>query len=459
MRFFNLKIKMSTISPTLQIGRGMKKNSQSEYLVNMASVISSRESTIRTVLDVAAFDLPTMLADSFRGVKKLAEISFETLTGSLSIFIAPIITKHVGILLGNSILPSSMKKDALNYLRFNMTELDSVESLQEGVSRIKEEEVEDRNFVSDLFLRLSKKEQSKQYKNEAKEIEQFCNAFEANKENLELVSKLKRSTILLQSSIEGAWWGGMGFVVRAFRKHVLKADRFTGTMNYVNDDESKQLGEADGLSKLQIFGGGFFMFLTPMLNLFLINKTKDPKKIENSPFYKTARSQIDMTHGVFPKLGLLATMTVIPKWLGILVTAQGRNERIERFTKICTIIPSWWLGQRLTNGVLAKRADKKLVEEFSDVKPGILVEPELLEPIKSSDSLLEKIDKCLPDQAKINHVMSSTRGNEELQQKAEREHARCLYVGMALHSAFVWVINMVINQMTKLRAEHALGKV
>jgi len=45
-----------------------------------------------------------------------------------------------------------------------------------------------------------------------------------------------------------------------------------------------------------------------------------------------------------------------------------------------------------------------------------------------------------------------------MRKEAENEHAKALYKGFALHSLAVWLINMAVNQVTKMRALHALGR-
>src|SRR3989338_345351 len=140
--------------------------------------------------------------------------------------------------------------------------------------------------------------------------------------------------------------------------------------------------------------------------------------------------------------------------MSVFLTAQGWYERIERLLRLVTVVPSWWLGHRVTNGLFALSADKQLAKKHN-IAPGILVEPEYLKP-GENDNVFDKIRKKLPEPAKIHHVMKSTEGNKELQGEAEDLHARSLYKGFILHSIFVWLINMGVNYVTKLRVKSAL---
>src|SRR3989338_6519683 len=110
-----------------------------EYFKNLASIVCSRESTYRTALDITAFDIPVMFADAFRGYKKFLEVTFETMTGAMMIFIAPALTSIVGKLMGNFILPKEMRKDSIHYLKFSMDELRNQEKFETAAVRIEKE--------------------------------------------------------------------------------------------------------------------------------------------------------------------------------------------------------------------------------------------------------------------------------------------------------------------------------
>ena len=424
---------------------------------DIASIVCSRESTYRTALDITAFDIPLIFSDLFRSFKKTMESMVEGLSGTIFVVISPILTGVAGKFLSKFMLPEDMQKNALHYLKFSMPELRDYEKFKKAKARIREEETEDKDFIASLYQRAHDQKRAQKYKSEAKDIERFCDDFTPSKEKLEQIYKLKKATIIGESLIEGGWWGGFGLLLRAFRKHILKEERFTGTMGYASDEESSSLGESGDLSFFQKVVGTGAVFLSPVMNTILLNKVEDEKAVKKSKFLQLVKDQLDMTHGVYPKLGLLFTQTTIPKWIGVITTSQGWYERIERVLKLLTVIPSWWLGHRVTNGLLAKYADKEL-STTNKTKPGIMVEKEYLEPVKENDSFMTKLAKWFPEPAKIHHIINQTKHDKKLQDKAEDLHAKCLYKGFALHSAIVWVINMAVNYITKLRVQSALGK-
>ena len=432
-------------------------SSRWNYFKDLASIVCSRESTYRTALDITAFDLPSMTADAFRGPKKFLEAVFEGSCATVSILLSPIITTGIGNLLSTFIFTDkNHRNDALNYLRFNLNELRNLNDFKKAIERIKKEEPEDKSFIASLFKRTGNVEKSNRYQYEAKQINKFCERFTASEELRKEVYKFKKTTIIAESFIEGGFWGSFGLLLRLFRKHVLREDRFTGTKGYASDTESEQLGETGDLNLFQKIVGVGSIFLSPVVNSILLSKTENDDAVKNSKFLKVARDQLDMTHGVYPKLGLLFTWTSIPKWGGAIITAQGWYERVERILKLLTVIPSWWMGHRVTNGLFAKHADKELAKKYN-TEGGVLVERKYLEPVKDSDSFLAKLAKRFPEPARIHHVLSSTESNKQLQTEAEDLHAKSLYKGFAMHSLLVWVINMTVNYTTKLRVKRALG--
>lgn len=433
-----------------------KSSNRWNYYKDFASIVCSRESTYRTALDISGFDIPALSADIFRGPKKFLETLLEAFLGTTMVIAAPVITTLVGKVLANFILEKDDRKDALNYLRFSMKDLRE-NNLKGGVETILEEEASDKRFTASLYKNAGNTKKAEKYESDAKDIERFCKEFKPSEKLRKQIYALKKATLIGESFIEGGWWGGFGLLTRAFRKYVLKEDRFTGTMNYASDSESASLGESGDLSLFQKVLGGAAIFISPVLNTFLLNKIEDQNAVKNSKFLKIVQDQMDMTHGVYPKLGMLFSITTIPKWFSAIVTSQGWYEMGERILKLCTILPSWWLGHRATNGLVAKHYDAKLAEKYK-VEKGILVEKEYLEHLPQNSTTLDKISQRFPEPARIQHIMKATKDNKTLQSEAEDLHAKCLYKGFGMHSLMIWIINMAVNQITKLRVQSALSK-
>ncbi len=417
------------------------------YFRNLASIVCSRESTYRVALDVSGFEIPTVLGDIFslRPLKKIVETLLEALAGGGSIAIAPMATSFIAKILGKFILPANLQKHTLNLLKFSMKEVSDIESLKDSISAVKERESLDKEFVASLYEKTGNIQKANRYRTEANGIRSFCDEIKENvSEDLrENIKKIKKASIIAQSTIEGAWWGGWGLMLRGIRKYILKSDSYTGTQGYAE--------EAGGEMKLwQKVIGVACIFLSPITNLILLNKCDDKEKVKNSKFLQVVKEDFDMTHGVYPKLGLLFSMTTYPKWIGAICGSQGWSEFLERVLTLTTLIPSWWLGHRATNGVFAKNADEKISKKYG-IEGGMLVENEFLH----SENILSR---NLPEPAKIHHVLDTAkeRGKnltvhmkDNLVAEVEDEHAKALGLGFLSHSAGIWVIKMAINQIVK----------
>lgn len=409
-----------------------------------AKIIDSREALQRAALELIAFDVPALLAASTRNWLNFVETAFESFCGFFMFSMAPTITATVAKIIGKFMLPKEDHHMIDHLLKFQMPELNNDEAAMKGAQRIMDEEASDQERVAQLYDEVGNDSKAQRYRQEADRIRNFAKNFKSSEEIREKAYSLKRAVIMAESMIEGGWWGGFGLVLRAFRKYILGAKRFTGTKAYLNDKDSKKLGEGGEMSMFQKAVGAVMMGISPLTNWVLLKLTKGKSKDQLGGFLKIAQKHIDMVHGVFPNLGLMFSYTTFPKWLGLIITAQGWYERLERILKVATLVPSWWLGHQLTNGWLANAEDKKLAKQYGRSR-GILVEP-------------ESINSILKEPARIHHVMSKTKDSPVLQKKATDKHASILYKGFAMHSALVWAAMMIVNYITKLNVLTDLKK-
>ncbi len=412
-----------------------------------AGVIDSRESTYRTALDVTGFSLPIIVASAFRNVWNFLESVFEGTIDIVMIALAPQVTNLTGKFFGTQILNADEKKDYLKYLYFQMTELDDMKTFQEGLERIKTQETKDKLRIAELYKAAGKNEQAEQYENQAKDTKHFAESFICTEEKRQKIKQLKKSVIIGQSALEGLLWANKHFFVRVFRKHILGKENFTGTSSYLDEGNV-------GLHPLQKIGIGVSQVISPVTTWFLLNKADSPEKRKESKFFSMVHNQLDMTHGLFPKLGLLFNYLQIPVMLGAVCNAQGKYEIAEKLIRDLNLMGSWWFGHRVTNGLVALNADKKLGKEFG--KKGILVEKDVYEK-SNNDGFWTKLGKNLPEPTRIQHVLDETEGNEKLREKAVNAHAKSLYFGFGLHSLLVCLNMMGVAWLTKLRVNSDQG--
>ncbi len=405
---------------------------------NIAEIVCSRESIFRSALDLTGWEIPMILAALTRNLYSTAEAVYQAVYSLSTMIMTPYFTKWIGHLVGKTILKADEAKDINHYMLFQMHDLDNHDTLMQGLQRIKEEEPEDLGFVATLYKDSKSKEA--RYLEKAKSIKDFANSFTLDEGKLERIKKLKRSTIQGASFIEGCLWGSQYLTNRMFRKYILGQNSFTGTINYDTKDSTKKT-DASKLKWWQIVGNIAAMFSSPVINYFLLNKLEDKEAVKKSPWLQTIKNQWDMTHGIFPKLGLMVSFMMIPNSLGMLFSSQGKNEFFENLLTLSTVMQSWWFGHNLTNGSLAQRADIKLVEKFG-LDRGILVEP-------------RDANLLMPEPAKIQHVLRKVRHNPKLEKEAREMHAKVLYQGFTLHALLIFGMKMLINQVTKWRVGKA----
>ncbi len=430
-------------SPGLHESMSEQKITQANKFWDMAKkyagIIDSRESITRLVLDLTAFDIPVIMAGATRNWSSFLEACVEAGWSTLALFIAPPVTKFMAKVAAMFHLGKDEQKHSDKLARLYRSELHSEEEFKAGVHRVLDEEPKDLDRIANIYSSINKPAKAEAYKNESSELKNYFKNLNFNSDQLKSLSKFKESIVVLESAFEGLIWGGFGLALRWFRKNILKEGRFTGTKAYLNDKDSKKLGQAGELSGMQKIFGRFAVVLSPILNFTMMKLCRNRELVKNNKVLNVIDKSLDMTHGLFPKLGLLFSYTTIPKWFGAFSTVQGMDELIERMIKFCTLIPSWWLGHRLANGGLAAYFDKKLVNEFG-VKPGVLLEPAY-------------VGKFAPDPAKIHHVLETTKHDTKLQEKAKDYHAITLYAGIGLHSLGVFLVTLMANQFTKWRVQ------
>ncbi len=430
----------TSVLPLVSENRGGFINLAKHY----AGIIDSRESTYRTCLDLTGYFFPCVAAAAFRNIWNFLETGFEAAFDVIAIFSAPHITKFSGFLSSKFLLKEEERNNYLNYLNFQLTELEDKESFERGVKRIANEEVHDRKRIGELYLKVNNEKKSDHHFQRAEEIVAFAKSVNYSDKLRERIYGLKRATIVTESFFEGAMFASEGLLTRMFRKYVLRQDQFTGTLGYSSDNSGNFGGKS--FSLFQKIGIGFSFIIAPVINLGLFFKTKDVNKVKENSTLKTINRELDMTHGVFPKLWLLFTYLMAPYISGKIFTAQDKYELFETVFKNLLLGPSWWFGHRATNGLLARSSDRQLEKDFG--KKGILVEESIYEK-KPNESLWERLKKACPEPTRIQHVLDKTEHNEELKKEAVDLHAKTLYKGFGLHSFLIWVLMMGGNWVTK----------
>jgi hypothetical protein len=408
-----------------------------DHMKNFAKILDSRESVARIFLEFTA-DIPWILGAAMRNKLSMLEAVFECVLSLGSFSIAPWITDKTARIVSKFTLDAENQEDAPKLLYFYRDELENQESFEKGISRILKEEPSDKRRVAKFYREIGKNDKAYEQEQQAQDIEKYFTQLEFSESKLKQINKLKERTIIVESSIEGPVWGLVGLLMRFFRSQVLGQDRFTGTKKYLNDKDAEKLGEAAPLQLWQKVAGASMALFSPIVNSSILKLSKDKELLEKIPLLKTINNQLDMVHGIFPKLGLMFSYTSLPKWISTFITAQGFDEFLERVIKYIIGGGSWWMGHKLFNGTVARLFDKHLTNKHG--VSGVMISEET----KNS---------FLPEAAKIHEVLDKTNDNAELRKDAEKAHWQTLYGGLGLHSLVIFGICIGLNKLTKWRVE------
>lgn len=270
----------------------------------------------------------------------------------------------------------------------------------------------------------------------------YTNELEISDKLREKIKKYKEKTFIAQNSYMGILTAAVPFLTLIFRKYALGVDRFTGSMHYLSKDDDKKLGNKGIFTKTQILGtiaAGSVAPILTRLGLHILNNSSE----ENEPkLIKNLRSQLNPDLGLFPKQGAIALFTAIPHWISKLSNFQGVLEFAEDILKMSITLGSLLLGDRVTNGRLAKIEDDKLVNEFN-TEPGILY-------YRDTDNA----DSKFPEQADYQHIKEKTKDNPELEGEVIKRTANVFARGFAEHAVFTFFsklgVNSLIRQLSKV---------
>jgi hypothetical protein len=423
-----------------------------------AKIFDSRASTYRAVMDLIGADIPTVIG-GMRNIYSFIESVVEASASFVMVFAAPKITSIVSQILGKFMLDKKEHADISNHLLFHRQELHDDNSYKSAIERVLEEELHDKKHIANLYRELGRDKQARKQDQELEKIDKFYKNFKTRFDHEDIsthrkkILRFKEAVQLAESFVEGGIWGSFGITMRLFRKYILKQNSFTGTQGYTTEAERKKLGDDSKIGFKEYLGAIVGMGISPLLNYLVLNATRNRSKLKDNKFLQFLDHQFDMTHGLYPRLGMMFSFMVIPKWSSVFLTAQGRNELIEKFSKAISMIPLWWLGQKITNGPLAAKRDQELHKKHG-TKPGILVNrPDPKEP-----GFIGFLKHYFPEANKYYDVYKrmANISDPALKEKIMDQHAKTVYQGLGLHTLLIFSAIMISQLMTKLRVKQAL---
>lgn len=424
------------------------QNTFTEKVLDYSKVVFSRESTYRGFVDIFAEDLPNIVGDAFRGKAAFLEACFKSVLTTGYIFTIPSILKRIARFTYKTIFPNLDHKAIDALMLFGLDDLETKEKLHQAKQRILEQEAADSKNQVDLYKGFDKS--TSDIKEKLQDLKSFINNFDPDDEFRQKMYNTKKNIFTKLSWYTSFMGTAVPIVKRLFRKYVLGADRFVGSMNYLKDKDADKLGNVKGFSLKQVLLNLVSFVTVPNLFNGLMNFDKSSLL---KPIFDKFKSKIDTNHSYHPKLSLYMPISALPYLISKLINSQDRFELMENIIRFSVSCSSLFFGDRATNGIFAKAADKQLAQKHG-VEPGILYYKDQ----EDAKGIGAWFASFFPEAAKINHVIERTKGNQPLQEEATNLFRKIFYKGFFFHSLGTFLLKMFVNWTTKANVQFALAK-
>ncbi len=434
----------------------LKSTRKSKNLVEeIPKRLLSRQTEYRAWIDIFAEHTPALITAAMRNWKFFQETIFKSIINT-SVFFTAGST-------GKAIRNRTFSKEFKNYLfkdphtardmllSFRFEELENIESFRAALkSRMR------KNIDNELIQAETKESQEKnKHITKIERIKDFfTNELNIDEEFVAKTRNYKEKTFINQSSYMGFLTASVPFITLLFRRYILGVDRFTGSMHYVPEEKDKAQGNNKIFTRNQMFGTLAAMLSSPLLSKASLAYLKaNPKSTQNHKFTEELREQHNPNLGLYPKQGAIFLYTGIPHLISKLSNAQGILELTEDILKTAVTMGSMMLGDRLSNGRIAKLEDTKLAKEFN-TEEGILYYPDKHESNPQNQSFISKLANKFPEQSDYRFIKEKANGNKELESEALKRTGKVFARGFAEHSIITFLaklgINGFIRQLSKV---------
>ena len=190
------------------------------------------------------------------------------------------------------------------------------------------------------------------------------------------------------------------------------------------------------------------MLSAPIISKSFMSLIKaKPKSKDNPKLLEEIREQHNPNLGLFPKQGSIFLYAGIPHLISKLSNSQGILELTEDILKTAVTMSSMMLGDRLSNGRIAKAEDAKLAQEFN-LNESILYYPEKHKE-KNSNNFLEILSEKFPEQSDYRFIKEKTKANPELESKALKRTGMVFVRGFTEHALITFLAKLGINSFIK----------
>lgn len=325
-------------------------------IVRASNYVQTNDLVYRTALDITGFDLP-LLYTSRNKDEKLENLTNAVVGTTAGFLLVPLEVKAL-----NKIFASKYLKKNNSFFHLKWEHLDpgkegdAIKHLEKVIKEQKTR-LENPNWFDKIgFVKKGIHKNITNTENAVKEIQK-------NPSILKNVYKAKKYVLLPDLLLTTAMVLSIAPLKVLVTKHVAKKDRFTGTEDYLSDKDLNKLVKKENKDTLKtIVNAG--LCLTPFTVALLAHKStkaKLDKGLKPNKFMEKIRNKMDYTSGIYLTSGTMLCV-FIGKALNSLNWARDKYERAETMLKYSLIIPSFWFGDYIFNGNIAKGTDKLLAK-------------------------------------------------------------------------------------------------
>ena len=321
------------------------------FLVQASNFVQSNDLVYRTALDVTGWDVPFVLSSRNKDERR-ENIIYAGLVTILGFAIIPL--EVFGL---NKIFAGYLNKnDAFFNLRWEHLDhgkhKEAIKHLEKTLGRTRERLEKPSWF--DKFVK----------KGIIKNIFKLESAIKVIKENpsiLKEVYKFKKYILLADLLLSSTALALVPPIKVLTTKYLFHKDRFTGTENYLSDKDLNKLVKKDKndfIKRIITAGLCIAPFVLALLT-HKITRAKLEKGLKPNNMLIKIRDGMDYTNGIYLTLGgMFAIFQTIN--LNAINWTRDKYERAETIVKLGLCVPSFWFGDYIFNGNIAKLADKIL---------------------------------------------------------------------------------------------------
>lgn len=325
-------------------------------IVRASNYVQANDLLYRTALDITGFDLPLLYTSRNNDERRenLVNAFIGTVGGFL---VVPLEALALNKFFASKYL---QKNNSFFNLRWEHLdsgkETDAIKHLEKIIENQKIR-LKEPNWVDKIGF--VKKGIHKSINNAELAIKEI----QKNPSVLKNVYKAKKYVLLPDLLLNSAIMLSIAPLKVFVTRHFAKKDRFTGTQNYLTDKDLNKLVKKenkDTLKKIIQVG----LCLIPFTVAFLAHKSVKAsldKGLKPNKFIEKIRNKMDYTSGIYLTSGTLLFI-LTGKVLNSLNWARDKYERAETLLKYSLIVPSFWFGDYIFNGNIAKATDKILAK-------------------------------------------------------------------------------------------------